>query len=426
MRKLAHPPAEVQLNLFPDATGDGRSGPDKLSNDVGLRPSTIRERVRIPSELEAAICQAYMADPNRSAREVGRMFGVTGACVRNALRRSGIPQREWIGKQLDQDTLRSRYEAGVPLRAMAEEFGVAAERIREILVTFGVRLRTPREARRTCSLREDAFDTIDEDAAYWIGYLMADGCVSEAKEGYYGHSARISISIKEADENHLRQFLEFVGSNRKLTRYTRGYTGRNKEFVQLKVDVSSDRLAVQLARYGVVPQKTHAAEVRFLEMNRDFWRGVIDGDGCIHIRKNGAPMLLITGSHRLVCQFREFVLVHAPDCGHSVRHDPRHAESISTFYVCRRDAARVLDVLYRDCKTALARKKALADSVIDDPEMFRDKRLNPRSNRPNLTLEMIEEQYLRLGTYAAVAKANGMHPSCLCTLKAKLKTEANG
>jgi transposase-like protein len=62
----------------------------------------------------------------------------------------------------------------------------------------GVTLREPRETSTRCQVRHDAFDEITPDAAYWIGFLFADGSVSDD-----GRSRRISVRVSERDRNQM-------------------------------------------------------------------------------------------------------------------------------------------------------------------------------------------------------------------------------
>ena len=71
----------------------------------------------------------------------------------------------------------------------------------------GVTLRGPRKASTRCQVRHDAFDEIIPDAAYWIGFLFADGSVSN-----YGGLGSVSVRLSERDRNQLVKLRAFLGS----------------------------------------------------------------------------------------------------------------------------------------------------------------------------------------------------------------------
>lgn len=118
---------------------------------------------------------------------------------------------------------------------------------------------------RGFTLDESKFETITDDSAYWLGFLLADGNVSKNT---------ITINLKTSDVPHLEKFRDFMGGN---------------QIISLKKDnrvsgyaFGSIKVAKDLARWGIVPNKSYIAEApEELKHNEHFWRGVIDGDGTI-------------------------------------------------------------------------------------------------------------------------------------------------
>lgn len=114
-------------------------------------------------------------------------------------------------------------------------------------------------------LDESKFETITDESAYWVGFLLADGNVSKNT---------ITVNLKTSDRQHLEKFREFMGGN---------------QTISLKKDVrvsgyafGSIKVAKDLAKFGIVPNKSYIAKVPDeLKLNPHFWRGVVDGDGTI-------------------------------------------------------------------------------------------------------------------------------------------------
>lgn len=79
---------------------------------------------------------------------------------------------------LEKGEMVQRYLAGEASPAIAVALGTCPNAIRYYLRKAKV-MRGPHEYRQKCTLREDAFDGAEHDsvAAYWVGFLMADGCV---------------------------------------------------------------------------------------------------------------------------------------------------------------------------------------------------------------------------------------------------------
>ena len=76
----------------------------------------------------------------------------------------------------------------------------------------GVNLRGPRETSTKCQLRHNAFDELTPGAAYWVGFLFADGSVSGC-----GQSGRVSLRVSERDRDHLVKLRAFLGSTHAIS-----------------------------------------------------------------------------------------------------------------------------------------------------------------------------------------------------------------
>jgi hypothetical protein len=70
-------------------------------------------------------------------------------------------------------------------------------------VTFG---------RKIYTLNESCFDVLTENAAYWIGFLMADGNIHKGRQG----SPVVRLTISDKDYGHLIKFRQFLGSTHKI------------------------------------------------------------------------------------------------------------------------------------------------------------------------------------------------------------------
>lgn len=201
--------------------------------------------------------------------------------------------------------------------------------------------------KRTHTLNENAFDTLTEESAYWVGFLMADGCVS----GRY-----LRLGLAEIDLPHIEKLKTFLGSSHVVAYSPEGV---------YQFAVSSRRLASALAKYGVVPRKTHSAQVIGLEHNRHFWRGVIDGDGSLGIYRSGRnmlprPRIQLVGSRELLTQFIAFVKARFPECRLNM------TPSRSIYYVGTNGkfARALVALLYSDCSTYLGRKYDKAVEIL--------------------------------------------------------------
>jgi hypothetical protein len=202
--------------------------------------------------------------------------------------------------------------------------------------------------KRHLALDETVFEDAEhvEEAAYWTGFLMADGCVHHAEGG----KAYITLSLQARDRKHVEKFREFLKSGHKLGRII--VNGRS----YYRVGLRSDKIAADLAKYGVVPRKSLTAKALLLENNKHFWRGALDGDGTVILptKSRHRPILSLVGSRNLVSQFADYV---SRFLGVTIPIYPRL--SIWRVDVRGHKACALAEHFYADCSIALDRKFAM-------------------------------------------------------------------
>ena len=249
----------------------------------------------------------------------------------------------------------ARYLTGCSSEDMAREYGVDAGTVLNVLRAAAIPRRPPSVANRRLALDESVFDVITPESAYWVGFLMADGSVGDRSA--YRESASINLTLSEKDWGHVEKFKLFLGAGHAVQRMH--YPPSRPAY---RITVQSSRLAVALARYGVVPRKSLTAEVRGgLDSNRDFWRGVVDGDGYID-----AHMVQLCGARRLCEQFAAFARRIVPTRAAVLPHKNIWRVSVGGSFTLP-----LVCALYSDCTVALDRKLAVARSIISQGEARR-------------------------------------------------------
>lgn len=186
------------------------------------------------------------------------------------------------------------YEKGVSARQLGFKYNVADVTITSLLKRNNVFIRNRSDAKRTNQIKEDIFDTITEESAYWIGFILADGNIYHPPK----RSKQLNIGLAKRDWEHLEKFKKFIGSNKKL------YYGKDGVFISFY----SNRIVKKLAEYGVVPRKSKIVKVpEQLKDNRHFWRGMVDGDGWVTFTDKGYPTFGLCGTYDVVSGFRDFI-----------------------------------------------------------------------------------------------------------------------
>lgn len=120
---------------------------------------------------------------------------------------------------------------------------------------------------RTYQVNEDAFDPLKATSmeyAYWLGFLLADGCV-------YGKYLSVTLAAK--DKEVLEKLRDFLGSTHPI---------RTRKEGSVRLEIHSEKLTAALKSWHIVERKSLVATVPdSLKNSPDFWRGMIDGDGYV-------------------------------------------------------------------------------------------------------------------------------------------------
>ena len=237
-----------------------------------------------------------------------------------------------------------KYNDGKSARRLGFEYDVADVTITSLLKRQGIFIRNRSNAKRTNQIHEDIFDTITEESAYWIGFLLADGNVYHPPR----RSKQLNLGLAAKDWDHLEKFKKFVGSNKSL------YYNKNGVFLS----IYSNRIVEKLSEYGIVPRKSKIAKIpESLKNNRHFWRGMVDGDGWVTRHcANDRPVIGLCGTHDMVDGFQKFLQIVWHDYKrHAISVKP-HSSYCFEMSVCGKWAIKIIRLLYDSCSVSLDRK----------------------------------------------------------------------
>ncbi len=200
----------------------------------------------------------------------------------------------------------------------------------------------------------DRFRSIaDEPTAYLIGFFIADACVRLRP------APTLAIALAPRDHEHLSTIRELLGAEHPVL------TAPNA----VRLTVTSLELVTDLCRWGVIPRKSlraapPAAGDLAPHLWRHYWRGVIDGDGCLS-QTRGLPVVHLVGSLAVVRAFRAWCRRVAPGSCARV-HPVGPGRRGFQFAMTGQRARLVIEALYGDATVALPRKAARARQLLGD------------------------------------------------------------
>jgi hypothetical protein len=205
----------------------------------------------------------------------------------------------------------------------------------------------------------------DDVGSYYIGVLMADGFVNTRRK-----CPVVELSMALCDRELVDGLNSYLGGNQKVSVRVQTKKTSAGQQDQARICFGSRDVVENLMRCGVLPRKTFTAEADNCVANdRHFWRGMIDGDGCINFSlKNGRPYprIVFGGGRRIVEQFIDFVKTVCPEHrAIAVRNKHVVGGELVSVAVAGRNAKRLAEVLYADAPVSLSRKLALARQAME-------------------------------------------------------------
>jgi hypothetical protein len=204
------------------------------------------------------------------------------------------------------------------------------------------------------TLPEDRFtrEWIETEAGSWfLGLWTADG--------YLSHDASMSLALKDHDAVHLAAAALGLRADR---------VGLHKKLGQARIRVGVKWFLPRLAAIGIAPgPKTGCEHAPLgLEHNRQFWRGVVDGDGWV--RPKQRVLGLVTASPTLRDQFAEFV---STAIGCTPTFSVRSEGTLYQMSLAGSNAAALASLLYAGSTFALPRKRAAALLTVEGDRIVR-------------------------------------------------------
>lgn len=263
---------------------------------------------------------------------------------------------EWLKFTAGQkEEIAERYARGESSWQIAKNFGVFPTKILRIVSRSGVPIR----ALKRYASDDSAFSSINtEEAAYWLGFIGADG--------YIRRRTQLVVNLCAEDSGHLEKLKSFLKTDAPV----KSFCPPSNPYGFCQLAVSSGVITSDLQRHGIAAGKksTHLRWPSLAEpLMKHFIRGYFDGDGCIYVQYQGMFHqnlgLTILSNH----QFLESMVAWlAEKCRVETKTVQRRGVNFSEIrYAARGDVQTVLRYMYKDSSVFLNRKMVLAETLMD-------------------------------------------------------------
>lgn len=220
---------------------------------------------------------------------------------------------------------------------------------------------------RKHTVNELYFDRIDnEEQAYWLGYIMADG--------YVGRSTTRSNAINEFgincqadDVSHIRKLASAIKSTYPIRILHKEDIKRGCCWDAAELKIRSIRFCQSLFTHGIAPKKTGNEYIP--ELNNDlvihFIRGFFDGDGSIFKRVRHYGIHIGSMSEKIINQIQQFFEQYGIFWNKYI--DFRYSRP---FYLLdsnkQSTVLAILKIMYNDASIYLERKHNYAMTIIKE------------------------------------------------------------
>lgn len=262
------------------------------------------------------------------------------------------------------------YLSGQSMTAAAAIHGANGGLLGRQLRKRGMPSRGIKGQRYRATVDETRFSVVDDEAgAYWLGVMYTDGYVLKVKaSGQW----RFGLELAALDRDHVLKFAAFLKYTGKVTEkpsYGRGGP-------RVCVLVSSPPVCESLIRLGCTERKTWTLKPWDgpEHLMPHFWRGCLDGDGCLHYsttRGCRSSNVAFVGTEEMVRALSAFVEARTgkPGCVWSKPAQGKRssAEGRRSFFVnwggnvsCR----EVVSIFYGDATVYLDRKMEKAREMM--------------------------------------------------------------
>ena len=250
------------------------------------------------------------------------------------------------------------------IKLLSEKFSVSRHIIKNILLENNIPIKQHTK-RSGLFLKEDYFEEINTEAkAYFLGLLFTDGNI------YIGNKKtnQITLELTIRDKEILDIFKKELNTDNKIS-----YRKNIERAETVSVRVFSEKMVKDLSKYYIIPQKTKRVNhlpigLIPVEFQKDFIRGLIDGDGSIYFfgdKKQYIGLTFCSYSYNICQELQEC-------CNKLINTKNKHKifteknKHISRMCYTKQDITeQLVTVLYKDSNYYLTRKYNLAKVVFE-------------------------------------------------------------
>lgn len=183
---------------------------------------------------------------------------------------------------------------------------------------------------------ENCFESIDsEEKAYWLGFLWADGNISEYA---------IFLELQDSDRHHLEKFRKFLQNEYQNFDITKG------NCIRLRANSKKVIEDLKYLGFGLKDNRVSIPTIK-PDLIRHFIRGYFDGDGHIRIKNNLFEGVDISGRSEFIDNLNKYL---------NFKRCENHSSNSKRIYSNKEGGLEFFNFVYKDATIYLERKYSCA------------------------------------------------------------------
>lgn len=311
-------------------------------NGITFNPKFLGDKTPVTEEVKQRIINSFTG---QTLTELGKAFNISHKTVEKILRSAGLYETKYPNLNISQKIeIQEHYDRGLSSQKIANLMGISKWSVLEYIDEA-----KPKSFYNKYTCNYSFFENIDnQDKAYWLGYLMADG--------YNGEDRKvITFAQAKNDCGNVYKFRHCLESNH-VIKVTKRESEKHQDVYS--ITINSPKMSSDLAKHGCKQAKTHIAEFPDIEpiYYRHFIRGLFDGDGSVWKSGNKFTMS-ITGNEKLLLRVQEILIneLNLTKPSLYTRHRER-ANNIKELRYSNSSVNKILDWMYFDANYLNLRK----------------------------------------------------------------------
>ena len=239
--------------------------------------------------------------------EIAKECGCSKSTIRYWIEKFGLSRNDkGINTYKNKEWLEEKFKTLKYAKTIGDSIGVSDDCIEYWREKFNIE-KCEDSAVRKYFYNQKYFENIDnEEKAYWLGFIMADGAITKSNKD--GIDNRLSIVLKSNDINHLKKFQKSIESNQPIKIKNVNSKGHISEICELRFN--SIKLCEDLKKYGITSNKTGKEIIPDIKKDliKYFIRGFFDGDGCLYQYKKYLNVSICSASYNLISQIKDIMI----------------------------------------------------------------------------------------------------------------------